>query len=154
MKLNAKEITNDSQKGGSAYYVQLTKTKGVKVIKSCFLTKEILISSYQYESILKEKEIYDDLHSCGCDFIPKCYGTAILKSKLGFQIGLVLQHLGNVSLNDLNMTYAQWKDIAIEFEEKLFKFGYDNRDVHNDNILLFEGRYWLIDLEPKYVEKI
>lgn len=151
MKLPLKTHTH-SPSGSYGSYIQLTAKKGIKIFdRGQFLTKEEAKAGHTYIDAKEEKEVYDYLHAKGCDFIPVCYNVAFIKIGEFWRVGLILQHLGNVRLYDYSREYDERYKVINEIEEKLNDLGVYHKDVHDQNIMHYEGRFWAIDFGKKYI---
>src|SRR6185369_17749812 len=112
MKL-ASEHRTKSPSGCNGFYIQVTAKKGIKFMSGGYSTKEKLKESSSYKYAVKEKKHLDYLAEKGCDFVPKCYQIIMCKIGMNYFVGIVLQHLGNRLLRDMNRvdTYDIMKNL-------------------------------------------
>lgn len=155
MKLLEKEHTQ-SPSGSHGSYIQLTAKKGIKIFnKEHYNTKEEAKAGFTYDEAMAEKAFYEYLHAKGCDFIPRCYNVAFIKIGEFWRVGLILQHLGTVRLKDKVTNYDERSKIEDEFRNRLLnEFQLQHRDLHYENLMFFEGKYWAIDFGARYVDII
>lgn len=125
------------KEGGYGKYYQLTKFKGVKVVK----TKSTAIEE---TCLLKKANLVD--------FTPKCYGLVEVyfqANKKKKYFGILQEHIEGET------DQTGWIEKE-QLQEKLRqKTGINHFDLHNKNIITTkEGKHYVIDFTPSWAELV
>lgn len=138
----------DSLEGIHGEYFKLSDQVGVKVIHSKgYPSIKKLVSSNAFQKAKREAEILMIAEETGV--VPKCYGLTVVKSKSGFRAGVLMQHLGQVTLADSDQ-YDN-SEIYDYLVESLKEVGIKHWDLHEDNIMVYRGKMYAVDFSPDCV---
>lgn len=137
--------------GISGTYIKLSKGKGVKLLHATCDTWEEALSVYkdalhEIRMMKAARKIYP--------FIPKCYGVKIFKFKgyIGYyKVGIILQHLGDTTLRSTLRKVRNSGSIIDDVAFHLEKQGFVHGDLHTSNIMVYRGKYWIIDFEAAHL---
>lgn len=163
-KLNKRlqEMQLDGRPRGSyGIYVKLTDKMGIKFVDYHFnkakdrYYKEKLKEAYiEANNQKKARKLFK--------FIPKCYGVRVLKTGNTLKIGILMQHIGNDTLERLSNLGTVPQKRRYQITENIIrgmqKRGISHDDIHAKNIMLYKGNYYAIDFgyitfvtEPKQI---
>jgi tRNA A-37 threonylcarbamoyl transferase component Bud32 len=145
------KTTRSTKSGVYGKYVPISNTRGVKILKAKFSSLKRLYRSEKYYRATEEVNMLKVLNARNCDFVPKCYGLRIIQVGKNYHIGILLQHLGNVQLNDLRLENGRDERIWNRIEKQIEKFGFSHSDIHTSNIMFYKNKYWLIDFSPEFI---
>lgn len=144
----SKRIHNS--KGAYGQYFKISKYRGIKTVGRQWETIATLKESEDYKEALEEASLYRDAFCSG--IVPKCYGVTIVKTRNGFQPAIVLQHLGSTTLDEeMEQLGAEREDadkVQHAVKQRLQASGTNHRDLHRNNIMVFNGKYYAIDFTP------
>lgn len=147
-------LTRDQQDheysaGAHGYYIKLSPSLGVKVIHSpIYRNKTKAYKSFAWREARLEARILDMAFETG--IVPRCYGATIVRVKGGYRLGVLMQHLGNKTLGE-SAHYYDESDISVAIHEKLEEIGIYHQDLHEDNIMVYRGKFYAIDFSPNCV---
>jgi tRNA A-37 threonylcarbamoyl transferase component Bud32 len=147
--LTLKVHGNKGSKGCFGRYVKLGKGKGVKLLHGqCESLKE-LKNSDLWEAATEEAYLLRKAFKSGV--VPRCYGVVPVKTRKGYRVGIILQHLGDITLAKIGDRIG-WDTVEIVSEmlsEKLLEVGVEHGDLHCSNIMRHKGKYYAIDFSPE-----
>lgn len=149
-------IKQTSPSGAHGTYIQITSKRGVKLMHGGFGSKDIAKNSESYLDAEEELKFLRHLEDQNCNFVPKCYGITFVKIGEQYYVGIILQHLGNVHLADIPRTAMDYKEKE-DLKDELFctlrdMYGIQHKDIHDHNVMTFEGKFWVIDFGNNLVE--
>lgn len=140
-------------KGGYGMYFRVGRFKGVKLLKGGFKSFHSALNSPQMRKAMKEAELLYKAEGSGVS--PKCYGTTIVKrGKGGFRVGILMEHLGNVRLADLDDDKFDYEEVTQNLIGRLEAYGIDHLDLHEWNIMYKNGQFYAIDFSPDYTQTL
>lgn len=134
--------------GAHGIYYKLNNTLGVKIIRSkTFKTVREANKSRAHGRAIRESELLTEALESGV--VPRCYGVTLVKVRNGYRVGILMQHLGNKRLAETE--HIERGDIYEDIHEKLMELGIDHGDLHEDNIMVYRGKFYAIDFSPQCV---
>jgi RIO-like serine/threonine protein kinase len=145
MKLDSKKHKR-SGSGSYGEYFKLGKGKGVKLLRGRWETKAKALNSRAWRLANKEADLLDIAKDS--KVVPKCYGAKIVKSDKQFRVGIVMQHLGNTTLNETGLMDEEHSDVRDILMEALEDVGIIHTDLHGDNIMYYRKKFYAIDFTP------
>lgn len=145
-------------KGIDAHYIKLSKKKGIKVYRYRFKSMEDKGFQYAYSKALFEVRMLKRARKV-YKHIPWCYGLRVIRlQEEGFCIGIILQHLGNTPLDVILRTkesgydFETGENVIDKIHQKLRKGQIYHFDLHQDNIMVHKGRFYVIDFACSAIE--
>lgn len=135
--------------GGGSFgeYYPLSKGVGVKVLYRKYKTLKKAVNSATYKQALKEAQLLAMAQESGV--VPRCYGVTIVKDGNKYGVGILMQHLGNKTLE--NASEHEMSKAYDEVNDALLDIGISHYDLHEHNIMKYRGKYYAIDFSPKCV---
>ena len=151
--LTIKKANYDSY-GAYGQYYKFSKNRGIKTIGyNEYENIEQAKKSFAYEDALKEAMLYREAYKTG--LVPKCYGVTIVNVKNSFKPAIILQHVGEITLNlQKDMLNAHRDDaeyIADQLAERLNRYGIIHNDLNFNNIMWHNERYYCLDFTPDHI---
>lgn len=144
MKLPVKEHGS----GVSGIYYKLNEKVGVKILEGKpFKTIAGAKRSERMEEAKSEAQNLQDAYETG--IVPACFGTGIFRSPgntVEYNVGVVMQHLGSRTLSTLKK--VDKSAVVHQLLDQLEEFGINHEDLHEENIMLFRCKYYVIDFDP------
>lgn len=140
--------------GCYGYYVRYCFYRGIKILHNKFASLEDAEESNLYSDAVQEMNLLKETKRRFA-LVPHCYGVKIVKIGNSFQIGIILQHLGSITLrdfaykNDLNVSVDN--TVLLKYNQ-LKAVGITHTDIHGRNIMRFKKKWWIIDFSPEYLE--
>lgn len=141
--------------GSFGTYYQISAKKGIKLyIGACDPDDEYLqhVLKCAYNEVYAYREARKRY-----PFVPKCYGVQVIKTKYGFQVGIILQHLGDKTLADVGYGRIHEYDESRssspfknrypcdELSKQLADKGIYHGDLHGRNLMYYRHKLWVID---------
>jgi len=137
-------------KGAHGEYIKLSRNVGVKIIHSKpFKTIAKAHNSQAYKRALEEVSILECAKESGV--VPLCYGVSLFNTKEGYRVGVLLQHLGSVTLEQYMEDNDDIIDQVETIHEALAECGIEHNDLHATNILVYKNKLYAIDFSPESV---
>lgn len=145
MIILTEQQTSQAFQGQHGWYVKLSPSVGVKVIKSSiYKSKAKAYKSRAYRLATQESANLQLAFETGV--VPRCYGVTIVKVKRGYQVGILMQHLGTLTLS--NSEFYDTFDIYEGICDKLEEVGIYHQDLHEDNVMVYRNKFYAIDFSP------
>jgi RIO-like serine/threonine protein kinase len=140
----------DGFEGAHGRYVKLSPSLGIKVIHSpLFKSIAKAYKSHAYRQAKKEAELLTSAFESGV--VPRCYGVTLVKIGNRFKVGVLMQHLGSTPISESDF-YDQVSEAYDEINDSLMELGIYHNDLHEDNIMVYRGKFYAVDFSPKCVE--
>lgn len=139
----------DRVTGVHGAYVKLSNTMGIKVIHSKpFRTQAKAYRSQAYKLAVRESYNLQVAYDSGV--VPRCYGIMLVKTKAGYRVGVLMQHLGATPLakSDFYDSHEVFDDLT----ERLKEVGIYHADLHEDNIMVYRGKFYAVDFSPQSID--
>lgn len=134
--------------GAHGSYIKLSPSLGLKVIHSVkYKSRAKAYRCRAWREARLEAELLDIAFESGV--VPRCYGATLVKVKSGFQVGVLMQHLGSTTLS--NSKFYDEFDVQEDINNKLEELGIYHGDLHEDNIMVYRGKFYAIDFSPNCV---
>lgn len=135
-------------KGAHGTYFKLTRTRGIKVLKGSFRSLASAYNSYTFDLAKEEAELLVMAEHTG--IVPKCYGVRVVRRGHSYRVGILMEHLGNKTLEDMNFNIDKESKIYDNLNETLNLAGIEHSDLHSKNIMFHRGKCYAIDFSPGY----
>ena|SRR5688572_18326928 len=149
MKRKIRRTMHNAPKGGNGVYIQLSKKRGIKILRAEYETLEELKEYNRIENVLNEARAMKQAKRL-FPYIPDCYGVKMLKIGDYYNVGIIIQHLGNKCIGDITEEYLP---IVWKLEDDFRKLGICHNDIHSHNVMYFRHKYWVIDFACVYISK-
>lgn len=142
------EQQNSSISGLHGTYLKLSPSVGVKIIHSpTYRSKSKAYLSRAFRRAREESDTLQYAYETGV--VPRCYGAVLVKVKSGFRVGVLMQHLGTLTLS--NSEFYDCAAVYYDIKDKLRELGIFHNDLHDDNIMVYRGKCYAIDFAPECV---
>jgi|GEM_PF-5556526 len=129
-------------------YIKLSPSVGIKIVHSpAYRSKAKAYRSRAYRRAKEESETLQYAYETGV--VPRCYGVMLVKVKSGFRVGVLMQHLGTLTLS--NSEFYDNADVFDDINDKLKEIGIFHGDLHEDNVMVYRGKFYAIDFAPNCV---
>jgi len=140
-----------SSKGSYGSYFKLNRSKGVKVLRGSFKSIIAAMNSRKMEAAIQERDYLNKAYNSHDPISPYCHGVTLIQSGSNIRIGIVMQHLGEMTLRNCVLNEDEKDEIIESLEHMLLERGIDHRDLHEDNVMIKDGKYYAIDFSPDYI---
>ena len=142
-------IDNYESMGGiHGDYYRLSNAVAVKVVHSkVYSTIRKAQNSAAYRNALDEAAIIALAEETGV--VPRCYGVTLVAVRGGYRVGILMQHLGQVTLADSE--HYDDSEVYEHLYETLKDVGIDHHDLHEDNIMFYRGKFYAVDFSPECI---
>lgn len=136
--------------GGGSYgeYYQISRSKGIKLLYSSFITFEDALKSELYKDAQAEAKLMREAKTRYSN-IPQCFGVKVIKMDTTYRIGIIMQHLGTQKA--VTHPVAENDDFKNELVNRLRQVGIIHDDLHYNNIMLYKEDWWVIDFSPEFI---
>lgn len=143
-KLKLVMSTSKRTSGVFSRYYKISRTKGIKILWGRYVTVERA----------KLNKVYAEAHIEALNltiakdrfyYVPKCYGVKILKIKDKYAVGILMQHLGENTLGYSNLYPINSNRIIRKLEVDLRKAKIYHGDLHEQNVMYYNSRWYVID---------
>jgi len=144
-----KMIKNSTYSGNGSFgiYMRISNSKGIKLLYYEFETMKSALDSLYFKEAIEEARLLEEGKRRYSN-IPTCYGVRIIWYERRYRIGIVMQYLeGTVVQNIPDFTIEMRNVIKEELKNK----GIFHRDLHHENIIFADGKYWVIDFTPSNI---
>lgn len=146
--LSIEACTGDGYAGVHGTYYKLSPHVGIKLIHSkVYPSVKRALASRAFRLASDEAAIL--VHAEETGVVPKCYGVTVVSVKSGFRVGVLMQHLGQTTLADTE--HYDDADIYDQLMESLEEVGIYHGDLHEDNIMVYRGKFYAVDFSPESV---
>jgi RIO-like serine/threonine protein kinase len=144
-------LPNDNRIGGAhGSYVKLSPSLGVKIIHSVkFNNIAKAYRSRAYRNALREAYILNVAFESGV--VPRCYGVTLVRVKKGYRVGVLMQHLGSTPLFESEFC-DKFSEAFDEINDRLIELGIVHNDIHDENVMVYRGKFYVIDFSPDCVK--
>lgn len=133
------------------YSVYLSKkTKGYKYIGEGYILKEECEVSHDYA--LAWREFYLLSYAYVTGIVPKVYTVRILKREGLYYPVIIMQHLGNKVMLNMNIKKTTRDEVIDKLSSKLLHYGIEHNDLHPRNVIKYRNKWYAIDFTPDYIE--
>lgn len=140
--------TKKKLSGGSfSTYYRVSRARGLKVLKGSYRSLQAAYNSYGFQMAKEESDLLEIAAYSGVT--PECFGVRVARSGSRYRVGILMQHLGNKRLSDLNLSCAKMSAIYDKLDYELSHAGIDHNDLHLDNIMFHKGKFYAIDFSPE-----
>lgn len=140
--------------GVYGFYYRISKLRGIKVFQDGYESIKLLKESQTYKDAIQEKKLLDQLIKRKSKITPKCYGIKIVLRDNYYHIGIVLRHLGNITLFDRDLHPDKEDEIIDKLNDKLSNYNLIHGDLHNRNVMYYKRKYWAIDFTPVNIKRL
>ena len=131
-------------------YFRIGKKRGLKVLRGTFRSIQSAYNSATFDLAKEEASLLEMAYESGV--APKCFGVRIAKRGSVFRVGILMQHLGNKTLADLNLDEDKESKIHDRLKLELEVVGLDHCDLHNRNIMFYKSKFYAVDFSPECVD--
>lgn len=140
---------NKTLEGVHGGYIKLSPSVGIKIIHSrIYKSRAKAFRSRTYYLANEEAEILKVAYDSGV--VPRCYGPTVIAVPGGFKVGVLMQHLGSLTLSE--SVFYEDNEIYDNITERLGELGIKHFDLHEDNIMVYRGKFYAIDFSPESIE--
>jgi len=130
-------------------YVKLSPQMGIKLIHSkLFRTQAKAMRSQAWKLAMQESRYLQLAFESGV--VPRSYGVSLVKVRSGFRVGVLMQHLGATPL--CNSEFYDSLEVFDDINERLLEVGISHADLHEDNVMVYRGKYYAIDFSPQSID--
>jgi RIO-like serine/threonine protein kinase len=158
MMILTKQQIEDAPGGAFGRYVKLSPSLGIKLIytKHDYYGDNASKRLKGFRSIAKaiqswawrEANIEADLLFAAQDsgVVPRCYGATVVMVGSRYHVGILMQHLGGKPLSE----HENYDSVEVfdYLHDKLEELGIYHGDLHEDNIMVYRGKYYAVDFSP------
>lgn len=139
------KLGTHTAKGSYGDYWKLSETRGIKVLRKDFNT----IKQAKNSNSMAEAQLESDffIKSKKTGVVPECFGTRIVMVGSHFRVGILMEHLGETRLMDYRGD-ADHYQVRKQLEQKFIDIGIQRNDLHNENIMVKDGKFYAIDFTP------
>lgn len=148
----------DAPGGSFGRYVKLSNSVGIKLIYTNgkyegenalrklkgFRSVAEAMRSWTWREANMEADILFQAQESGV--VPICYGATVVMVGSRYHIGILMQHLGGKPLSETSH-YGE-ADVYEYLYEKLEECGVSHGDLHEDNIMVYRGKFYAVDFSP------
>jgi tRNA A-37 threonylcarbamoyl transferase component Bud32 len=122
------------------YYDDMRKFKGFRSISKA-------IQSWTWREANIEADFLFAAQESGV--VPRCYGATVVLVGSRYHIGILMQHLGGKALAD----HENYDSVEVfnYLHDRLEDLGIYHGDLHEDNIMVYRGKYYAVDFSPYFV---
>ncbi len=155
MKKRTLTVKDRQRKNGGAFgtYYKLSPRRGVKVLDAAYDTIKEAKQSVTYRAAKEEAWLLKKAYKS--KITPKCYGIKIVEVDGYYSVGIVMTHMGDLTLSEFMRTRKAKKfyhrNIEGELLKKLDKVGITHCDLHNHNIMVRGNKFYAIDFSPENI---
>lgn len=136
--------------GAYGSYFRIGRKRGLKVLRGSFRSMAAAYNSPEFDLAKEEAELLKLAEDSGV--VPECFGVRVVKRGTVFRVGILMQHLGNKTLADLNQDEMYEADIHDQLKDALDHCGINHGDLHTRNIMFFKGKFYAIDFSPEAIQ--
>jgi len=143
-----------SSGGANGVYFQLNNRKGIKTVQSYngepeyFKTKREAQKSQWIDELELECKVQSEAYRRAPAVVCKPYGVKAIRLSQGWVVGIEMEHLGRVTLEDSGKNFD---NVMFNLCEKLEKAGIYHHDLHENNVMVSKTRIKVIDFDPHLV---
>lgn len=148
--LQVKKLKKD--RGVFGFYVQVSPTRGLKVLSKGYGSLSALKQSQTYTQAALEAKHLRQAQRSGV--VPRCFGLQVVKYGRRFQVAIKMSHLGTNNLWDADVSDWKFNKIQRSLSQALKQVGLKHEDLHEGNIMFWQGKYFAIDFTPERIVTI
>jgi tRNA A-37 threonylcarbamoyl transferase component Bud32 len=133
--------------GAFGTYYKLSPSVGIKVLKTRYPSIKKAVAGRAYKAATKEVELLSLAKESGV--VPIVYGVTIVRDGSKYAVGILMQHLGDKTLDKLQGKFTEAYDTV---NDALLDIGIEHGDLHEQNIMYHRGKFYAIDFTPNFVD--
>ena len=155
MKHKVIDLSKHKATGEGDYgsFYPTSKLRGVKVLVTQYESIADLLASSAMIRAKEEADLLTSAYVTG--IVPKCFGVVIVKkSKTRYHAGIQMQLLGTKTLHKVMDDEELRESIKDGLKNTLKGYGFNHKDLHANNVMVYKGKYWAIDFSPDYVKVV
>lgn len=135
--------------GGCSKYIQLSGKRGIKLLIGTHYSMKELMDNGWWDMAIDEANCIKNVRRV-YPYVPKCYGVKVVRIGREYRVGIILQHLGDDRLVDMDEYKNNSKKTnhqTSKLYNELYNVGVKHGDLHEGNVMYYRNRFWAIDLQ-------